>query len=56
MDNNKEQSDYGSVSESNETKYDSESSLSHGFNSESETDFDITQQLIQPHKHLVWEN
>ena len=42
MDNDTESSDYESVNESSETKYDSDSSLSQGFNSESEANFDMT--------------
>ena len=40
MDNNGESSDYESVYESSDTGYDSDSSVSHVFSSESETDFD----------------
>ena len=40
MDNNGESSDYERVYESCDTEYDSDSSVSHGFSSESETDFD----------------
>ena len=39
MDNNDESSDYESVHGSSDTEYDSDSSISHGFSSESEIDF-----------------
>ena len=40
MDNHSESSDYKSVHESSDIEYDSDSSVSHGFSSESEIDFD----------------
>ena len=40
MDNNGESSDYERVYESRDAEYDSDSSISHGFSSESEIDFD----------------
>ena len=55
MDNNSESSDYESVHESSDTEYDSDSSVC----SESVIAFDDLPcdiQLIQLHKHLIWEN
>ena len=40
MDNNGKSSDYESVYKSSDTEYDSNSSVSHGFSSKSEIDFD----------------
>ena len=59
MDNNGKSSDYESVYKSSDTEYDCDSSVSHGFSSKSEIDFDnlsydtATNQL---HKHLIWES
>ena len=46
MDNNSESSDCKSVYESSDTEYDSDNSVSHGFSSESEIDFDESSYVI----------
>ena len=59
MDKNGKLSDYESVHESGDGEYDSDRSISYGFSSESEIDFDNLshdKQLIQLHKHQVLEN
>ena len=55
MDNNSGSTDYESVYESSETEYDSDSSAcSESVTASDDLPHDI--QLIQLHKHLIWEN
>ena len=55
MDNNSESSDCESVHESSDTEYDSDSSVC-GESVIAFDDLPYDIQLIQLHKHLIWEN